>query len=213
MHEQTIDGFWALTYISLASTAVGLAVVLLVELKRLSDPKVRNTILSMCVLFLSLGVLGAAAGLSGGQSRSAVVGEIYPAAFTLLGAGTAYLFGINTSRGTVVSLCALVFAISLFSGFNIGANLRNQSDEQRELRHVCLSALTDGEFAIHDKAFDRFWNAMNLKATGTSVELGHPEIKSKETQLNASTNLCASIVTQWSIPKESFQWNIKSATK
>ncbi len=67
-------------------------------------------------LLFALALIGACAGLAGGMSRAAAVGDIIPAFLGLLGAVAVYLFGVDQSRGVVASFGAAALSISLFVG-------------------------------------------------------------------------------------------------
>tara|TARA_R110002126_G_scaffold79509_1_gene197209 strand:+ start:16291 stop:16911 length:621 start_codon:yes stop_codon:yes gene_type:complete len=182
----------------------GLIIVLAFEFRQLSTGTGRDNIGSLSILMLALAVIGTTAGLSGGMSRIGVVGDIYPAALTFVGAGAAYLFGIDRTRGTIVSVCAIVFTIGLFFGYSAGADRRNVGDETRALRKVCLDALTDGDFATNEAAFNRFWSLMQAdqvlsekqkgQLTAQGVNPDDPKLIEK-----LFPHPCASMVRTWSL--------------
>ena len=168
----------------------GLIIVLAFEFRQLSTGTGRDNIGSLSILMLALAVIGTTAGLSGGMSR--------------IGVGAAYLFGIDRTRGTIVSVCAIVFTIGLFFGYSAGADRRNVGDETRALRKVCLDALTDGDFATNEAAFNRFWSLMQADQVLSEKQKGqltaqgvHPDDPKLIEKL--FPHPCASMVRTWSL--------------
>jgi len=63
---------------------------------------------------LAIAALGATAGLIGGLSRLGVAGQIVPAALSLVGGVTLYVFFVERERGVIASVVTLAFASALF---------------------------------------------------------------------------------------------------
>ena len=105
----------------------------------------------------ALSLVGAAAGIAGGMSRTGVVGDIVPAFLGLLGAVAIYLFGVDRSRGVVVSFGAVALSISLVSGYALAAQYRNSSSSDfRELRTICAEAYTNVDLLSNPQALEFF---------------------------------------------------------
>lgn len=111
-------------------------------------------------LLFALALVGACAGVAGGMSRSAAVGDIIPAFLGLLGAVAVYLFGVDQSRGVIASYGAVALSIALMFGYTNGAASRLIPEDHRDIRGICAKAYTDSELLGDDKAFERFQNRM-----------------------------------------------------
>lgn len=193
----------ALAALSLLSLAIGFVLALALNIARIFTSDAWRNVGLLSLLMLGVGVLGAAAGLAGGQSRTGVVGEIIPAAFVLLGGVSAYLFGVTPQRAPVVALTTIGFAVTLFAGFHSGSWRRTFAEEQRELRTICLKAMTDGAFVAQTAAFDRFWDAMKTtRMVKPIAENG--EVKPYSITLTAL--LCPNAVSRWSMPLDAYAW-------
>jgi hypothetical protein len=116
--------------------------------------------LTIFILLSALALIGACAGLSGGMSRAAAVGEIIPAFLGLLGGISVYLFGVDQSKGLVASLGAACLSISLFVSYTLGSQLRNIGDDHRDVRAICAKAYTDSELLRDQKAYELFRNQL-----------------------------------------------------
>ena len=201
MYDQTWAALGSVIVLAGGSAMLGVFVVAFLEIKRLHDIDVRRRMFSLAILFVCLGILGAAAGLAGGQSRVGVVGDIYSAAFVFMGGGAAYLFGIDASRGGIVALCCAVFGLSLFAGFHNGAVERGFDDEQRELRSACMNAMADGQLAAQAGALEKFTSALTY---------------SRKTVINGESkvvtiDLCEAVMPRWSLDWTRFDnWRVSA---
>ncbi len=184
------------------------------EFSRLSVIKVRHSLYRLLILFAALALVGTTTGLAGGMSRTGVVGDLYPAAFTFISAAAVYLFGINETKGTIVAMCVMVFSSSMFLGYMQGAEIRNVNDEIREHRTACFKALSNPELLKDDVAFERF-----IKLTSTAeptvsdpspavkralldalrARLGEDAPKSLEGMQITNQGLCEFQMTNWKI--------------
>ncbi|MEP2706147.1 MAG: hypothetical protein ABJQ71_18890 [Roseibium sp.] len=104
------------------------------------------------IILLGLSLVGAAAGFTGGMSRTGVVGDIVPAVLALLGGVSLYLFGADTSRGIMTSIGASALSLSLLAAFALGASNRNDVDRYNLARDQCFSLLTNAVFLGNKKA-------------------------------------------------------------
>lgn len=111
-------------------------------------------------LLFALALVGSCAGLAGGMSRAAAVGDIIPAFLGLLGAVAVYLFGVDQSRGVIASFGAATLSISLFVGYTIGSEYRNLPEDHRDIRAHCTRAYTSAELLKDEAAFERFKSQM-----------------------------------------------------
>lgn len=108
------------------------------------------------VLVLGVTVIGAVAGFAGGTSRVGVVGDVIPAALTLLGGGLAvYLFGVELSKGVIASVCAAAFALALGLGYAMGAGQRGPSERYDSWLEACRTAFTSPDMLGNDAATTR----------------------------------------------------------
>jgi len=110
----------------------------------------------LAVLIVGLAVLGAVAGVAGGTSRVGVVGDIIPAALGLVAGVSAYLFGVDQSKGIVASLCAAAFAVALGFGYAAGAGNRDVRDRFERNLAFCVDGFSNAEILNNDRAFKRF---------------------------------------------------------
>ena len=115
---------------------------------------------SIMVLLGGLALVGASAGIAGGMSRTAAVGDIVPAFLGLLGGVAIYLFGVDSSKGLVASFGAAALSISLLVGYLLAAEVRNASDDQREIRAICAQAYTNADLLGNQEAFEKFKKQM-----------------------------------------------------
>ncbi len=106
-------------------------------------------------LMFGLAILGTIAGLAGGTSRVGVVGDIVPAALTLIGSVSVYVFGVKPERGLVVSFSAAAFALSLGLGYAAGAGKRGPIDAYDRRVAFCESLLSDANILSSDIAMYR----------------------------------------------------------
>lgn len=132
--------------IFLAVTIVSVFVFLIAE---------RDEQAKLFVLLFGLATLGAVSGVAGGGSRVGVVGDIIPAALGLAGGVSAYLFGVNQSKGLVASVCAAAFALALGFGYAAGAGNRSSSDVKEASVEFCRTLFSDSKTWADDKAFCR----------------------------------------------------------
>jgi hypothetical protein len=146
-----MDFAWLLINWFLLSSLVGFLVPFV-----LSIYFQRDSWKTIGVVLISLSAIGACAGMSGGMSRAAAVGDIIPAFLGLLGGVSLYLFGVDRSKGLLASLGAAALSVSLFSGYAIGSQQRNIGDDHRELREICSSAYSNPKLVSSEAAFNRF---------------------------------------------------------
>lgn len=106
-------------------------------------------------LIAGLAMLGTVAGYAGGLSRTAVVGDIIPAALALAGGAAAYLFGTDRSKGLIASICAVAFGAALFLGFASGAAKRGTIETWQATVSFCRDWTTDSDILSDDKAWFR----------------------------------------------------------
>ena len=113
------------------------------------------------VMLGALALVGASAGIAGGMSRTAAVGDILPAFLGLLGGVAIYLFGVDNSKGLVASFGAAALSISLIASYSLASKYRNDSSEdQRDIRAICAKAYTNADLLGNEKAFKNFKNQM-----------------------------------------------------
>ncbi|SIQ43935.1 hypothetical protein SAMN05880590_104113 [Rhizobium sp. RU35A] len=110
---------------------------------------------NILVLIVGLAVLGAVSGVAGGSSRVGVVGDVIPAALGLVGGVSAYLFGVDRSKGLVASVCAAAFALSLGLGYAAGAGSRTETEDKQARLDFCEKLLADAKVWADDRAFCR----------------------------------------------------------
>jgi hypothetical protein len=197
----------ALAALSLMSFGLGLVAALLINFTKLSTIAAWRNIAVMSLLMLGVGVLGAAAGLAGGQSRTGVVGEIIPAAFVLLGGVSAYLFGVTPQRAPVVALTTIGFAVTLFSGFHSGSWQRTFAEEQSALRAVCLKAMTDAAFVKEPGALDAFLAAMVVRQLAAAEPPKGETAQGPQQFFERKARLCATAVRGWTLPEQAYEWS------
>jgi hypothetical protein len=197
--EEIQPSLVALAALSLLSLAIGFVSALAINITKIFTVAAWRNVAMLSLLTLGVGVLGAAAGLAGGQSRTGVVGEIIPAAFVLLGGVSAYLFGVTPQRAPVVALTTIGFAVTLFAGFHSGSWRRTYVEEERELRTVCIKAMTDGAFVAQTAAFQRFWAAMETRKTASAIPADENAAQGKQQVYELRSNLCADVVQRWTL--------------
>lgn len=110
---------------------------------------------SLVILIFGLATLGAVAGVAGGSSRVGVVGDVIPAALALAGGVSAYLFGVDRSKGLVASFCAAAFALSLGLGYATGAGNRGVTENKAENLAFCRALFQKPDIWDDDRAFCR----------------------------------------------------------
>jgi hypothetical protein len=107
---------------------------------------------------LGVAVIGAAAGISGGLSRVAAVGQVIPAALSLVGTISVYIFAVKTDSETAThraALSVLSFALSLSLGFSAGASKRQQSDFFTSILTQCDNVLYNPQILQSAESFTR----------------------------------------------------------
>jgi hypothetical protein len=115
---------------------------------------------TLTILIMTVSTLGAVAGFAGGLSRVGVVGDVIPAALTLLGGLSVYLFGADRSKGVVVSLCSASFALALLLGYSTGTGRRTSIEHYETAQKVCFDAFTNSGLLANSEAFCRFSEAL-----------------------------------------------------
>lgn len=108
------------------------------------------------LLAAALALLGSVAGVSGGISRESVVGDIIPAALTLAGGVSLYLFGVEKTRGLTASVCAVAFAVGLGVAYTGGAETRGRGDVERNFLAFCRERLGNVDLLKDNVAYCRF---------------------------------------------------------
>jgi hypothetical protein len=201
----------ALAALSLLSLGIGFVSALALNLTKIFTAAAWRNVGLLSLLMLGVGVLGSAAGLAGGQSRTGVVGEIIPAAFVLIGGVSAYLFGVSPARAPVVALTTIGFAVTLFAGFHSGSWRRNYAEEERELRTVCIKAMTDGAFVAQTAAFQRFWSAMDIGKTVEAKPASGLAAQGKPQVYEIRAHLCADAVQRWTLLDNAHKWSVRKS--
>lgn len=84
----------------------------------------------VAMLLFCLGLVGAAAGFSGGFSRSAVVGDIIPAILGLIGGVVLYIFGVAQNKTLLPAFGVVSLICALIVGYSTGANFRGQTERR-----------------------------------------------------------------------------------
>lgn len=114
-------------------------------------PKSRIRIL--LPMLLGFAVIGAVAGLVGGNSRQGVVGDIIPAAITFVGSLSLYLFGKNVGQGMFAAFCAATFVFALGLGYSSGAQKRQAHDRFTQASGFCFETFADAALVKDARAF------------------------------------------------------------
>lgn len=144
----------SLTYdLPLIALSVILSVAIVGTVALLLSVKGERT--NILVLIFGLATLGAVAGIAGGSSRVGVVGDVIPAALALVGGVTAYLFGVERSKGLIASFCAAAFALSLGIGYAAGAGNRSVTENKAENLAFCRALYREADLWGDDRAFCR----------------------------------------------------------
>ena len=125
-----------LVFSTLVSTAMTTALFL-------SGAVAREIAGYLTLLLFGLSVLGSVAGYTGGLSRETAVPQIIPAVLALAGSASAYLFGIDRSRGAIASLSVIAFGVALLFGFMFGADIRSDVERNQEMREACYKLFFD----------------------------------------------------------------------
>ncbi len=134
-------------------------------------------------LLFALALVGACAGISGGMSRSAAVGDVIPAFLGVLGGVAVYLFGVDQSRGVIASFGAATLSISLLVGYASGSAFRSTPEDHRNIREHCARAYTDADLLGNNAAFQRFRNQMGASCDASmfwKITTTAPTQKSEE---------------------------------
>lgn len=115
----------AIAIVLLISTAV--SVLAFIPTAFIQKQTGRQTVFVLVLLFC-LSLVGAAAGYSGGLSRSAVVGDIVPAILALIGGVVLYIFGVAQSKTLLPAFGVIALICALILGYSTGSNFRGQID-------------------------------------------------------------------------------------
>ena len=94
----------------------------------------------LAFLVFSMTVLGGVVGILGGNSREPTVGLIIPSVLTFVGGATAFLFGIDRTRGLISSILLISLCLSLLVGYAGGSDARIKSERLNRYIDFCLSA-------------------------------------------------------------------------
>jgi len=106
---------------------------------------VAKDLLIYFLMIIAISLVGSTAGFSGGMSRVGVVGEIVPAALSLIGGLSLYLFGVKEVKTLFLPISVSVFAVTLVVGFSAGANNREKRQTFELIQKHCLEL-----FMAHD---------------------------------------------------------------
>jgi hypothetical protein len=130
--------------ISLLATIVALGGSLVLSLPAGTgyNLRLKETFIFLAPYSLGVSIIAFFAGFLTGASRSAAIGDLIPALFTLLGGLFVYVFSTSNSHKGVVSFCIVLFSIMLFYGIQDGSTVRETT---RELR---FNALNEQELRI-----------------------------------------------------------------
>ena len=180
--------------------AIGVAAFLLISVRVLTALANENLDVTLAVrlgtLLFALALVGIVSGYSGGLSREAAVGDIIPAALTLLGGVAIYLFGVDQSRGTIVSIGAIAFAAALFFGFSLGSEKRNSRDAFELLQTHCLSIFREADLLADGAALALDPDSMGRVCSGVVARIAvDAEFVSTKDQRNLANKLEAAIDT------------------
>lgn len=88
---------------------------------------------------VALSLVGAVAGYTGGLSRVGVVGEVIPAALSIIGGLAIYLFGVKKVESGILPIAVIAFAGSLFIGFAESANKRAHAESFGLIEQKCFN--------------------------------------------------------------------------
>ena len=113
------------------------------------------------VMLGALALVGSSAGIAGGISRTAAVGDIVPAFLGLLGGVSIYLFGVDSSKGLAASFGTAALSISLIASYTLASKFRHDaSEDQRDIRAICAKAYTNADLLRNEQAYKIFNNQM-----------------------------------------------------
>ena len=134
----------------------------------LVDKSINGERLEYFILVLTIAVLGGVAGYAGGLSRIGVVGDVIPAALSLVGGLSIYIFGINKERNVSVALLVVCFALSLFITYALSANLRADGEKYQKIVEYCTKIY--GDPAIYkDQQILNLANTVNWDMCGPAI--------------------------------------------
>ena len=139
---------------SIVLTIIGLSVigsVLTLILFWVLAKKIPKDVLIHFLMIVSISTLGAIAGFSGGMSRVGVVGEIVPAALSLIGGLSLYMFGVQRVTNILLPISISIFAVTLLLGFSFGANNREKRQTFELLQERCLNLFMNHELMEKSK--------------------------------------------------------------
>lgn len=113
----------------------------------------RGERLAVLVLLLGVSAIAAAAGITGGLSREAAVGDIVAAALGLFGGVIVYLFGVDRSKGVIGSCCGIAFSLTLTVAYFEAAARRGAPESYALWRDKCIEKFTDKDLLGDPVAF------------------------------------------------------------
>lgn len=102
-----------------------------------------NVFSTTSLVLIGLAILGTAIGITGGLSRVGVVGELMAGVLGVLGAVVVWIFTEKQEKGVAVSLCAIAFTVSLFTGYIEAASRRAYPESYDFWRNKCVAIYTD----------------------------------------------------------------------
>lgn len=122
-----------------------------------SGRSARFSRLLVSMLFL-MSYLGLAVGILGGWSRIGVVGDVITAVLGFFGGLTVYLFDRNKARTFAIIPSVLAFTVSVFVGYQLGAEVRNPIERSLAYRDMCMAAFSNSDVLTTEDAYCRFLN-------------------------------------------------------
>ncbi|WAP66978.1 hypothetical protein [Jiella pelagia] len=113
-------------------------------------------LIGISIPLLSVCLLGIVAGYSGGNSRVSAVGDIIPAALSILAGLSLYLFGVETKNNLSISFLVIGFVSSIYVGFTLGAMNREKRQNFEMIFSSCNTLYYDKDAASKPE-FSKFF--------------------------------------------------------
>lgn len=104
---------------------------------------------------IGVAILGGVSGYAGGLSRTGVVGDIIPAALSLLGGLVVYLFGVDQSKGPRIAILVISFTVALFVNYTAAAKLREPGEQLQKRLEICTRLFSDVQLYKDEAAMKR----------------------------------------------------------